>query len=352
MLFNKPSTFFYLVMIIGFLSLCSYVCNPNINAQNDSSFITKTSKNFTIKGVGLVATVKEIKPEAFTTIKNINANSITIMPYAFCSVEQPTVLYNNSRQWWGEKDEGVIGTIVLAKQNGLSVMLKPHLWLRRGTYTGDFVLPDEKSWQIFENSYKNYVLHYAKICDSLKVEMFCIGIELGAAVKERPVYFSQLIDDAKAIYKGKITYAANWDDYGRFPFWNKLDFIGVDAYFPLVNAASPSVAELQAAWQPHIAKMEALNKQFKKPIIFTEYGYRNTDSCTAEPWKENVVTINNQAQANAYEALYKTLNNKPWFAGGFVWKWYADEFYRNATRADYTPQNKTAQTVIASWYGK
>ena len=352
MLFKKPFTFFYLVMIIGVLPLSSYMCNPTITAQSNKSTIQKPFKNFTIKGVGLVASVKEIKPEAFTAILNTNANSITIMPYAFCSVGQPMVQYNNPRQWWGEKDEGVIGTIVLAKQNGLSIMLKPHLWLRHGSYTGDFMLPDEKSWQIFEDSYKNYVLHYAKICDSLQVQMFCIGIELGTAVRERPAYFSQLIDEVKAVYKGKITYAANWDDYGRFPFWNKLDFIGVDAYFPLINATNPTVAELQTAWQPHIAKMETLSKQFKKPIIFTEYGYRNTDSCTAEPWKENVATINNQAQANAYEGLYKAIANKPWFAGGFVWKWYADDYYRNATRADYTPQNKEAQKVMANWYGK
>ncbi|MBC7650450.1 MAG: glycoside hydrolase TIM-barrel-like domain-containing protein, partial [Deinococcales bacterium] len=266
--------------------------------------------------------------------------------------EDPTVKYNNVRQWWGEKDEGVIKTIVLAKQNGLSVMLKPHLWLKHGSYTGDFVLPDEKSWLLFETSYKNYVLHYAKICDSLQVDMFCIGIELGAAVKQRPDYFSKLIDDVKAIYKGKITYAANWDDYSRFPFWDKLDYIGIDAYFPLVNAASPTVAALQAAWKPHIAKMVALYKQVKKPIIFTEYGYRNTDSCTAEPWKETVRTTNNNAQATAYEALYKSVTNKVWFKGGFVWKWYADDYYKNTTRPDYTPQLKPAEAVIAKWHGK
>lgn len=347
-MYHKSSTIFFVLLIVG-IAFCSFICNE-VTGIKSSKYDKKHSKNFIIKGVGLVATIKEIKPDVFMAIKQIKANAITIIPYAFCSVEDPTVKYNNARQWWGEKDEGVIGTIVLAKQNGLSIMLKPHLWLRRGTYTGDFVLPDEKSWQVFENSYKNYVLHYAKICDSLQVDMFCIGIELGSAVKERPAYFSQLIDDVKAIYKGKITYAANWDDYGRFPFWNKLDFIGVDAYFPLVNATSPTISALQAAWQPHIAKMELLSKQLKKHIIFTEYGYRNTDSCTAEPWKENVLTINNQAQANAYEALYQSVANKSWFAGGFIWKWYADDYYKNATSPDYTPQLKPAEAVITKWY--
>ena len=346
---TKLGTLFF-VFIVAPIAFCSFICNVAVG-NNPAVSNEKSTKNFAIRGIGLVATVNEIKQDAFTAITAINANAITIMPYAFCSVNQPTVMYNNARQWWGEKDEGVIGTIVLAKQNGLSIMLKPHLWLRHGAYTGDFVLPDEKSWLTFENSYKNYVLHYAKICDSLQVDMFCIGIELGTAIKNRPLFFSNLIDDVKAIYKGKLTYAANWDDYDKFPFWNKLDFIGIDAYFPLVNAINPTIAELQAVWKPHLAKMDALNKQAKKPIIFTEYGYRNTDSCTAEPWKENVITTNNDAQATAYEALYVSVTTKPWFRGGFVWKWYADDYYKNATRPDYTPQQKPAEVVITKWYG-
>jgi hypothetical protein len=347
---NKLSAVF-LALMIAVIAFSSFICNDAVSLKT-TLFDEKATKNFTIKGIGLVATVKEITQAAFTAITATNANAITIMPYAFCSIEDPTVKYNNPRQWWGEKDEGVIGTIVLAKQNGLSIMLKPHLWLKRGAYTGNFVLPDEKSWLLFENSYRNYVLHYAKISDSLQVDMFCIGIELGAAVKQRPNYFSTLIADVKAIYKGKITYAANWDDFDKFPFWNRLDFIGIDAYFPLVNAANPTIAALQTAWKPHIAKMDALHKQVKKPIIFTEYGYRNTDSCTAEPWKENVRTTNNDAQAIAYEALFKSVTTKAWFMGGFVWKWYGDVYYRNAARPDYTPQLKPAEAVITKWYGK
>jgi hypothetical protein len=43
---------------------------------------------------------------------------------------------------------------------------------------------------------------------------------------------------------------------------------------------------------------------------------------------ESENTINNQAQVNAYESLFQTLTQKKWFAGGFAWKWYADDYHK------------------------
>jgi hypothetical protein len=59
---------------------------------------------------------------------------------------------------------------------------------------------------------------------------------------QRPEYWSQLIKKIKKIYSGN--YAANWDDFDKVPFWNELDYIGIDAYFPLSDATTPSVLEL------------------------------------------------------------------------------------------------------------
>jgi hypothetical protein len=36
--------------------------------------------------------------------------------------------------------------------------------------------------------------------------------------------------------------------------FNELDYIGIDAYFPLSDATTPSVLELNDAWQQHIKK--------------------------------------------------------------------------------------------------
>lgn len=141
------------------------------------------------------------------------------MPYAFCSPGNPVVKYNSEGQWWGETDKGVIASIHLAKEKNLSVMIKPHLWIQHGGYSGTFAPEDEESWKLWENSYLDYILHFAKIADSTHTEILCIGTELGNTISQRPLFWNLLIDSVKKIYKGEITYAANWDDFDKVPFW-------------------------------------------------------------------------------------------------------------------------------------
>ncbi len=309
---------------------------------------------FLIQGISLVAPVKPITDTALQPIINIHANYVSLMPYSFCTPENPVIQYNHRGQWWGESDEGVIGCIELAHKNKLSVMLKPHLWIAHGIFTGSFTLHTEKDWLLWEDSYRAYMLHFATIADSLRVELVCIGTELETTIKERPEFWNSLIDSIKQVYHGKLTYAANWDEYQHVPFWEKLDYIGVDAYFPLSSERTPSVNTLQDSWKKYHDALEKISMQHQRPIVFTEYGYRNVDHNGAEPWKENEGAQNDEAQANALEALYKSFAGDKWFAGGYVWKWYTDdtEIRHHHSKIDFTPQNKSAEKIIQTWYKK
>ncbi len=298
----------------------------------------------------MVAPVEAIDSGALLPILNSYANSIAVMPYAFCSTENPEIKYNHKGQWWGESDEGVIGSIELAHQKKLSVMLKPHLWIGDGIYTGEFTLTSEKEWQVWENSYQEYMLHFAALGDSMQVDILCIATELGTSIKERPQFWNTFIDTLKKVYHGKLSYAANWDDYKYVPFWQKLDYIGVDAYFPLSTEKSPSKESLQKGWIKYTGELEKISSKYKRPILFTEYGYRNVDYTAAEPWKENEGDQNDQGQATAYEALYESLKGKSWFAGGYVWKWYIENTRHRNRDIDYTPQERPALKVIEKWY--
>ncbi len=298
----------------------------------------------------MVAPVKLIEETSIQPVINVNANSVALMPYAFCNPENPVIRYNHKGQWWGESDEGVIGCIKLAHKKKLSVMLKPHLWIGHGIYTGAFTLHTDKDWQLWEESYREYILHFATIADSLKAELFCIGTELGATIKARPQFWISLIDTIKQIYHGKLTYAGNWDDYKNFPLWEKMDYIGVDAYFPLDTDKTPSVKSLKKGWKKYSDELEKLSIKLNRPILFTEYGYRNVDYTGAEPWKENEGAQNDEAQANALESFYQTFAGKKWFAGGFVWKWYIDEGHYRRNKIDFAPQDKPAAKVLEKWY--
>lgn len=74
------------------------------------------SSGFSIKGISMVAPKRSIDSIALQPILNIHANSIAIMPYAFCTIENPEVRYNQHGQHWGESINGVIDCIRLAHQ--------------------------------------------------------------------------------------------------------------------------------------------------------------------------------------------------------------------------------------------
>lgn len=306
---------------------------------------------FEYKGMSLVAPIKELENTGLDQLRAIHVNAISLIPYAFVDVDNAAIRYNNKRQWWGEKTEGIIASNQLAHNSKMTVMLKPHLWINHGFYTGNLNFKTDAEWVKWEADYDKYILDFAKLAQTEKIELFCFGTELGNAIAKRPQYWSDLIVKIRKIYSGKLTYAANWDDFDKVPFWNELDFIGIDAYFPLSNAVTPTVAELNKAWQEHILKMDKLQAKIKKKILFTEFGYRNSDQAAKEPWSENQHIKNNLAQANAFESLFQSLSQKSWFAGGFAWKWYADDYYKQKqNNIDYTPQEKPALEIIKKWY--
>ena len=169
----------------------------------------------------------------------------------------------------------------------------------------------------------------------------------------RPTYWKGLIQKIKKIYKGKITYAENWDTYKNVPFINKLDYIGIDAYFPLAKEQTPTVAVIEKAWKPIKVAIKELNVKYQKPILFTEFGYQSKDFAALEPWNHSKSgTVNLAAQKNALEAIFNQYWNEKWFAGGFLWKWYDEKNAGGLNDADYTIQNKPAQKLVSDWYKK
>lgn len=304
-----------------------------------------------INGVSMVGAVEEVGSESLHPIKQVNANWVCLIPFAFGSSDATTLTYNADWQWWGEKKEGIIAGTKNAHNLGLKVMIKPQIWFRHGYYVGHYDAKTKEEWQAWEQNYENYILEYAQIAESQKAEMFCIGTEFTKFVEERPAFWSQLINKVRKVYSGKITYAANWDAYQRFPHWKELDFIGIDAYFPLDNAHTPNTDALIKAWEKDFQKIRSLYNKTKVPIIFTEFGYRSVDQTAHTPWvSDNSTKVNHEAQHNAYEAIFQKFWCEDWFGGGFLWNWYNHHDGAGGNDTDYTPQNKPAEILIKEWY--
>ncbi|MBV6644677.1 MAG: hypothetical protein KI790_04475 [Cyclobacteriaceae bacterium] len=310
----------------------------------------KSEKNESINGVSLVSPPRPVEEEDFHSIANINANWVAIIPYGFSPDDDPSVYYDMKGQWWGERREGTEVLIKYAQQNNLKVMLKPHVWVRSQGWTGEYELGTEEDWKKWERSYQNYILEFAHLAEKYKVPLFCVGTEYRRVVVKRPLFWGHLIDTVSQVYSGKITYAANWDNFHNVTFWNKVDYIGVDAYFPLCEDPIPTVETIVSGWQKQYNELYAISKQYQKPILFTEYGYQSVVGAAGKHWEVDKSKLNMTAQANAYRAIFQRFWGEDWFAGGFLWKWHFSDHAGGLEDPNFTPQGKPSEAVIRQHY--
>lgn len=319
-------------------------------------FLACSGQESKMNGVSFVAAPNPITIENVQPVVEVGANWAAVMPFGFIkSLDSPQLSFNLEQQWWGEREDGTQKTIELLNEKNIQVMLKPQIWVWHGEFTGDIDMQTESQWKAFEKSYEDFILTYARLAEVSKVPILCIGTELHTFVQKRSEYWSLLITKIKSIYKGKLTYAENWDQIARVPFWNQMDYIGIDAYFPLSDQKNPTIEDLQNGWISHKKNIIALSNSNSKPILFTEYGYRSVDYTAKAPWdsqhKENQVNL--KAQEEALRVLYQEFWNEPWFAGGFLWKWFHNHNVSGGHENNrFTVQNKPAEQLIKSFYEK
>ncbi len=317
-------------------------------------FSCASQKYQKINGVSFVASREKVGQHHVEEILNIHANHAAVMPFGFIrEINSPDIIFDTERQWFGETKSGAKQYIEMLHKNGVEVMLKPQIWIWRGEFTGTLKMDTESDWKALEVSYEKFILAYAELARETNTSILCIGTELEQFVKNRPIFWKNIIKKIRTVYNGKLTYAANWDEYPRTTFWEDLDFIGIDAYFPLSDKRTPSVAELKNGWKKHKDRMIALSMEKDKPIIFTEYGYRSMDYTAKKPWlvDRNDEKVNLEGQVNAKKAIFEEFWNEDWFAGGYVWKWFIHHDRAGGGNDNrFTPQNKPAQEVIRSVY--
>jgi len=258
-------------------------------------------------------------------------------------------------------DSTWVKRIEFARAAGFKVFVKPHIWVRsssKGKWRSDIYPANEEDWEVWKKNYRDYILRFATIAEQAHAEMFCIGTELSRLSVEKPDFWKSLIPEVRNIYSGKITYAANWyNEYEKITFWDQLDYIGVQAYFPLVKNECPSVKQISKGWIPYISDLESIHKKYNRDILFTEMGYKSSTDSAIEPWRwvetspdhKNAVSL--ETQANCYQAFFNTVWKKKWFAGVHLWQMRSDYVAaRGGNNSNFTPQGKPAELIIAKGF--
>ena len=305
-----------------------------------------------INGISFVASNRLVKNNTIESVIKVNANWVTLMPFAFQkNITSSELSYDSNGQWWGERKIGIQRTAEIFHNNNIKVMIKPQIWIPNG-FTGHIKMNSEKDWGLFEKNYETFILDYAKLAQLTNSEMFCIGTELNLFINSRPIFWNEIIKKIRTIYFGKITYAENWDTFENVPFLQSIDFIGIDAYFPLTNEKTPEIKQLVKAWKPIKSKIKKLYTKFDKKIIFTEFGYQSKDFTANEPWEHSKkANVNLIAQQNCLAVILASFWKEKWFEGGFLWKWYDNhEQVGGILDTDYTVQNKPSELILARFY--
>ncbi|WP_035467627.1 glycoside hydrolase family 113 [Algoriphagus mannitolivorans] len=304
------------------------------------------------KGVCWVGSRQPLKGGEIAQLKATGANAISQTPFGWqAEKNSPEIRWDmsNERRWWGETPYGIEATLDSSSRYGIMNMLKPHLWVREG-WVGEIEMKNEADWKQWFENYKAFILDYARLAEKLNFPMLCVGTELEKS-SAREKDWREVIAEVRKVYSGKITYAANFTEFEKIKFWDALDYIGVQAYFPLSKSHQPELSELIASWNSHLPRVEKLVKKYKKPVLFTEIGYCNTIDAAMEPWvwpnERKEIALSEEIQARCYEAFFQTAWKKEWLAGVYFWKWYPENHSR---QPDFTPQGKMAEKVMRSYF--
>ncbi len=282
--------------------------------------------------------------EALRDLNALGVDWVSIMPFGFHR-GTPELRWGGPNVW--ETDESLVAVTRQAHDLGIKVMLKPHVWGR-----GELAMErwTDEQWRAWFDGYTRFIEHYAGLARDADVDAFCIGNEQKIATRHEAEW-RHIISRVRAIYRGRVTYGANFDEVFDVPFWDALDWIGVSGYFPLVDDPSPDRESLVRAWEPVLRDLERLSTRWQRPVLFTEVGYRSANHAAWRQWElPRKAEPNPEAQRVAYEAFFETVWPRSWVAGAYPWKWFSYPEHGSITSSDYDIENKPAEEVLRKYY--
>jgi len=329
-------------------------------------------------------------------------------------------LDENGRAIYGgtPSDSSVTNLIDELKNQGFKVMLYPMIFVDevskpwRGKMTGE--VAEISNFFSRANGYNNFINHYANLTKN-KVDAFLIGTEMKAltsiqnstdnsfpAVDE----FISLANSVKTKMGAstQISYAADWSEYHSVNGWFNMDklwasvdidFIGIDAYFPLTDEPQNNVYDLQKvvdgwtngegyewyytneertikasldakyAWKnieywwknSHTNPDDSITNWVaeSKQIWFTEFGFPSVDGATNQPnvfYNPNSIDGGLPHHSNGYvdilaqklgiEATLRKWQNSGMIERKFLWAWDARPY-------PYWPDNKSVWSDGEVW---
>ena len=217
---------------------------------------------------------------------------------------------------------------------GMKVLLKPHHKPR-----GQEMDSAESRGRWFAR-HSEGMEQFGRLATRIHADLFCIGYEMGKAYQYEAEW-RQVIARARAVYSGPLTACpTQGEEFEGIRFWDALDYIGIDNYYPVPDNYDYSGI---------VKKLEAVHRQYQKPLLFTEAGFASVENSHRQPWAEPRRALSLEEQEKCYKAMLEAVYDKPWFMGVYWWKIDTDGPGGPRDRS-LTPWRKPAMELVKSWY--
>ncbi len=247
-------------------------------------------------------------------------------------------------------DNTLTALVRQAKARGFTVMLRPLLDEASilPNWRGEIEPVSPSAWFA---SYGALLVAYARMAQREGVDSIGVGSELNSMEPDVALW-RDLIALVRQVYFGEITYSVNWATSAtnyRTGFWPQLDFLSVDAYFPLDHSpTAATVEQMTADWQRWFDLLKRVDQPFGKPIVFTEVGVAPKTGAHLKPWNHLAGTqLSLDEQRDYYQATCAAarlaINGLYWWAAG-------PTLPTQLSPDDYNPLGRPAETAMQFCY--
>jgi hypothetical protein len=289
--------------------------------------------NFTAEGPESYGSKKA--GEILDRLTAYGINTVALVPFGFERFGETSIHYPGG---W-ERDELITKQAAMAHQRSFHVLLKPQIWIPH-KFPGDLDFSSEQERQQWFESYRQFINHYADLATAIHADLFCVGVEF-VRLSRYEKEWRRTIAEVRQHYSGPLTYAANFGaDFEETRFWDALDYIGLNEYYPLPDNLSAEAV---------VQRVERVHELYHKPIIFTEAGFHSRKGTHRAPWDESLPEKSLEEQARCYEVILQAFYEKPWIKGIYWWKVGTNGF-GGQDDLSATPWGKPAMEVVRKFY--
>lgn len=256
-------------------------------------------------------------------IRELGADWVSIHPYGWIRANGAVRFHEFNPD---HPPAYIVRPIEDAHALGLKILIKPHIgyWGSPFSHRGAIHFRSEVAWDRFFGDYKRWITHLAEACRG--ADAFVVGTELDSTL-EHEDRWRDVIAEVRKRTRMPLTYAANWSSYRNVAFWDALDVIGIQAYFPLTEHPDPDSMSIVSGWESVMTELRDFAHGQNRKIAFTELGYNRSYAAPVEPWAYRVDGNDaERVQVRCLRIALQAVEREPTVVAVFLWKWFPNPY--------------------------